>query len=118
MILFIGALFALPMLLIFCFYKLGQKIIYHLSEIDKLNDIRLHNEFKEIRVQLYHIEAMMIQVPKEYKEIDPRSANRKPRTAAQKEASSIKRKEWWEKKRREKQTPPGDVTNQTAASSD
>ncbi len=125
MMLFVGALCSLPILLVICFYKLGQKIIYDLSKIDEINgEMRridkeeIRDDLRELRVQLYHIEAMMIKVPKEHKETDKRRSNCKPRTEAQKKASSEKRKQWWEKKRREAQTAPSDVINQTAASSD
>jgi hypothetical protein len=140
MILFIGALLALPMLLVFCFYKLGQKIIYHLSKIDEINqEMRrldkmeiigmLKDNFldqsyaiqsleREIKVEILHLQAIIVQVPQKDRESMPKGANRKPRTAAQKEASSRKRKEWWEKKRREAQLQPSDVVVYTAANSD
>ncbi len=100
---------ALPLLMVIIgFAKLGKKVFYHLEKIDKINQEIMEGYYKnhsydlqtlhrELKVELLHLEAMIIQIPKK----DREKTKPRKRTAEQKKVQSDKRKEWWKKKRRE-----------------
>lgn len=101
----------LYMLVVFCFWKLGKKIFYHWNEIDKINNEIMEENYKnhsynietlhrELKVELLHLQAMLIQIPKKDREGKKKKVHPRARTTQEKMKQSIKRKEWWAKKRR------------------
>lgn len=72
----------------------------------QLNDI--DSKFKEIKIELYHLQSMILKSPPEEKKPHQKGGNRKKRSQEERVIASKQRKQWWEKQRGQPEIAPSE----------